>query len=101
MLKQLWQPSEELAVFVKYVKKEAQHPRAASHSRATLPSHASAALAVSSCTPQKGRARLSRKETGGSTVARSPSPAGHMLTQRPLVKATVLFQPSFKYKAVG
>lgn len=47
MLKQIWQHSEELAAFVKYVKKKAQHPHAALNSRANLCSYTSAALTVS------------------------------------------------------
>lgn len=46
MLKQLWQQSKDLAVFVKYVKKEAQHPHAALNSRARLSSYTSAALRI-------------------------------------------------------
>lgn len=86
MFEHLWQPSEELAVFVKYVKKEAQHPGAASNSRTTPPSYARAARSL--CLHSLERPDLQALQS-------------HMLPQLSLVKAAILFQLSFKYKAIG
>lgn len=73
MLKQLWQQSEDLAGFVKYVKKEAQHPHAALNSRANLSSYTSEALTISPSTVKRARAQLALVETGTRTVAGRPA----------------------------